>query len=378
MGKRSNGEGTIRCRKDGRWEGRYTAGHDPLTGKQIQKNVLAKTQKECREKLRKAIEENEALGYSKEENYTIEQWVRLWFKIYEKPTIKKTTANQMESFIEIYIVPMIGNVLLRKFTPIMAQTFINDLKNTPKKSQNGFLSSKTVKEIFGVLKLAMKQAVVDRQIMYNPCEGCKLPKIEKQERHVLPIEKMSEYLSLAKERGFLPLFYLELTTGLRRGEVLALEWKDLNVDTCELSITKGVSRTSDGLEVSTPKTRNSIRTITITPEAVELLVEEHNKHPNNELMFPSPKTGGLRDPDSISRVHKRIAKRIGEEGLSFHDLRHTYTTNSIMAGVDIKTLSKNLGHANPNITLDIYSHVTNGMKKEAANQMSQFMQSIAC
>lgn len=208
-------------------------------------------------------------------------------------------------------------------------------------------------------------------ILVNPAKGCKLPKLEKKEMKILPEEKIGAYLAEAENRGLLPMFYLELTTGLRRGELLALLWKDLDIENRTISVTKQANRINGELVVSGPKTQNSIRTLAIPQHAVDLLMEEHSKHPNNPYMFPSPKTGTMYDPDAFRHIHDKILKTIGAEHIRFHDLRHTFATLSLKNGVDVKTLSGALGHYSAGFTLNTYTHATAQMKQDAADTIGE-------
>ena len=211
------------------------------------------------------------------------------------------------------------------------------------------------------------QAVAERLILSNPAQGCKLPQLEKREMKILPQEKIGMYLAEAERRGLLAAFYLELTTGLRRGELLALQWTDLDIENRALSITKQVNRINGELVVSPPKTRNSVRTLALPQQAVDLLIAEHKKHPRNPYLFPSPKTGTMYDPDAFRRTHDKILKAIGAEHIRFHDLRHTFATLSLKSGVDVKTLSGALGHYSAGFTLNTYTHATAQMKQDAAD-----------
>ena len=269
--RRANGEGNIQKRKDGRCEGRYTAGYDQ-TGKRIIKNVLGKTQAEVKEKLKTAISESQRLDVSKAGNYTVASWVRTWYEVYAEPRIRPNTKSYYTNYIENHIIPGIGDV---------------------------------------------------------------------------PLDK--------------------LTTSLRRGELLALQWTDLDVESKTLSITKQVNRINGELVVSPPKTRNSVRTLALPQQAVDLLIAEHQKHPRNPYLFPSPKTGTMYDPDAFRRTHDKILKAIGAEHIRFHDLRHTFATLSLKSGVDVKTLSGALGHYSAGFTLNTYTHATAQMKQDAAD-----------
>ena len=372
--KRANGEGSLRKRSDGRWEGRYTAGRDPVTGKAIYKNVLAKTQKECKEKLERAIEKTGKVDVARSGKYTVAEWVRLWFETYSKPSIREQTAYYYNNYIEKHIVPGIGGIKLDKLTTLQIQQFYNKLKTSGRvqryehiELKDKGLSNRFIHGIHGVLRLALEQAKKEKLITDNPAEGCKLPKIEKKEMKVLLPEQIGAYLQEANRRGLLPAYYLELTSGLRRGELLALLWTDLDVENMTISVTKQVNRVNGQLKVSQPKTSNSVRTIPIPKQAVDLLILEHEKHPDNPYMSPSPKTGTMYDPDSFRHTHEKILVAAGIEHIRFHDLRHTFATLSLQNGVDVKTLSNTLGHYSAGFTLDTYTHATQRMKREAAD-----------
>ena len=364
----------MRKRPDGRWEGSYTAGRDPVTGKAIYKNVLAKTQKECKEKLERAIEKNVKVDVVRSGKYTVAEWVRLWFETYSKPSIREQTAYYYNNYIEKHIVPGIGSIRLDKLTTLQIQQFYNKLKTSGRVQRYAHielkdkgLSNRFIRGVHGVLNSALEQAVKERLITTNPAEGCKLPKIEKKEMKVLLPEQIGAYLQEANKRGLLPAYYLELTSGLRRGELLVLLWTDLDVENMTISVTKQVNRINGQLKVSQPKTSNSIRTIPIPKQAVDLLILEHEKHPDSPYMFPSPKTGTMYDPDSFRHIHEKILAAAGIEHIRFHDLRHTFATLSLQNGVDVKTLSNTLGHYSAGFTLDTYTHATQRMKREAAD-----------
>jgi len=185
--------------------------------------------------------------------------------------------------------------------------------------------------------------------------------------HILPQEKIGLYLAEADRRGLLASFYLELTAGLRRGELLALLWTDLDVKAKTISVTKQVNRIKGELVVSLPKTQNSVRTLAIPQQAVDLLIEEHSKHPGNPYMFPSPKTGTMYAPDAFRRTHDKILKAIGAEHIRFHDMRHLFATLSLKNGADVKTLFGALGLYSAGFTLNTYTHAAAQMKQDAAN-----------
>ena len=331
----SAADGHNRKRKDGRWEGRYTAGCDPTTGKPIHKSVLAKTQAEAKEKLKQAIAEAEKLDMSRAKSYTLGAWIKLWYEVYAEPRLREKTKDYYLNYIDNHIVPELGNTPLEKLTTIQIQKFYNDLQKSGRiqrythiKLKDNGLSTRVVRGIHTLLNNCLEQAVAERLLLANPAKGCRLPKLEKREMKILPEEKIGPYLAEAERRGLLAAFYLELTTGLRRGELLALLWTDLDVENMTISVSKQVNRINGELVVSQPKTQNSIRKLAIPQKAVELLIEEHRKHPGSPYLFVSPKTGTMFDPDSFRHTHEKILKAIGAEHIRFHDLRHPYVKHT--------------------------------------------------
>ena len=380
--RRANGEGSIRKRKDGRWEGRYTVGHDPLTGKAISKNVLAKTQAEVTEKLQAAIAEAKKLNLIKTSQHTVDTWIHLWYNTYIKNSIRETTACYYRNYIENHIVPHIGDVPLAKLSTMQIQQMYNDIQQNgrivkyegmPKKP----LSPRTMRGIHVLLHECLDQAVREKLLSGNPSDGCRVPSKERIEMKTLPAEKIADYLQAAEEWGVLPMFYLELTSGIRRGELVALLWEDVDVPNRTVSINKTAIRVNGEVKINPPKTANSTRKIVLPQTTIDLLVQEHSRHPNNPYLFPSPVTGGMRGPDCTGRIHQKLLKKIGLSGIRFHDLRHTFATLALQNGVDVKTLSSILGHYSAGFTLDTYAHVTDQMRQDAANKMESFMLNMA-
>ena len=207
--KRANGEGNIRKRKDGRWEGRYTAGYDPKTGKRIIKNVLGKTQAECKAKLSAAMEAVKGIDISRAEDYTVATWLQSWYEIYAKPNIRVATADRYRLMIEQYTIPRIGSIKLTKLTSRDLQKLYKELMEhgrTNLKSGHGNpgLSSTTVRSLHLMLHSAFERARKEKLISCNPTEDCIAPKVQKVEMQILKPEHIKDYLDAANRRGLLP------------------------------------------------------------------------------------------------------------------------------------------------------------------------------
>ena len=372
--KRANGEGSIRKRKDGRWEGRYTAGHDPATGKTIYKNVLGKTQAEVKEKLKRAIEDSAKLDMSKVGQYTVGQWMDVWFENYAKIKVRPSSHQTYRGYIENHIKPNIGSIPLNKLTSLELQKFYKKLlgngrvERIESKKQPKGLSAKTVRNINQIISSALNLAIEQKLLLTNPADACALPKLEHREMKTLPVEQLASFLREAKESGVFEMYYIELATGLRRGELLGLKWSDIDLEHGNLRVQRQIVRI-DGEIVEAPlKTKNAYRTLPLSTDAVDVLKEQKKKCGNSPYVFPSP-TGGPISPDSVLHMLHRVLKRAGLPKVRFHDLRHTFATLALQNGVDIKTVSGMLGHFSAGFTLDTYAHVTTSAQKEAANTM---------
>ena len=376
--RRASGEGNIRKRSDGRWEGRYVAGHD-ASGKPIRKNVLGKTQAEVKEKLKAALELSQRLDISKAEEYTVEKWVNVWFETYSKPNIREKTQEYYQRFIRLHIIPHIGHIKLNKLTSRDIQKMYNEVREhgrtrKEQKETNPGLSTSYVRGMHTMLHNCLDRAVKEKLIPYNPSDDCVLPKLKKQEMKILKQEDMAAYLAEADRRGVLPMMFMVLCTGLRRGEIAALRWDDLDIEKKTLSISKqAVAVKGGGVKATEPKTDTSIRKISVSQQVIDMLTAEHEKHPDNPIMFPSPVNGGMWYPDAINRLHQRILKSAGLEHIRLHDLRHTFATVALQNGVDVKTVSSMLGHSDAGFTLRTYTHVTTKMQEQAADTMGQFI-----
>ena len=206
--KRANSEGSIRKRKDSRWEGFYTASYDPAPGKQKIKNVLGKTQAEIKEKLKKAIADSQRLDMNRSGTHTVKSWVTMWYEVYAEPRLRENTKDYYLNYINNHIIPQLGDIKLDKLTTIQIQKFYNDLQKNGRvqryqhiQLKNKGLSVRVVHGIHTLLNNCLEQAVAERLILVNPARGCKLPKMEKREMKVLPEEKIRPYL-MEEEKGY--------------------------------------------------------------------------------------------------------------------------------------------------------------------------------
>ena len=373
--KRKAGDGTVRQRKDGRWEGRIVIGYDD-NGYPKTKNVLAKTKKECVEKLQKLKEDCGGLKPEKvRSEMPFGDWLTYWYENHSKPKIRPTTQEAYESRIRLHIIPEIGNIPLNKLTQNDLQQFYGRLKKSGRKrftdKYGEGLSDRMVRMCHATCRSALEKAVQDGLIRVNPAIGCKLPPKKAREMQVLTREELQRFLIQAKFEGYYEVFLLDLATGLRRGELMALQWDDLNFKTGVLNVNKQVYDVRGQLQISTPKTKNSVRKIVLPPAVVEVL-REYKKTVDSRWMFPSPvKEDCPITPGVVRRRLQLILEHAGCKHVRFHDLRHTFATLALENGMDVKTLSAMLGHVSAATTLDIYTHITDDMQRAAAENIDR-------
>ena len=368
--KRKSGTGTVRQRGDGRWEGRVVIGYDD-NGLPKTKNVLAKTKRECQEKLRQLTESMVGRNDRKvKPDMLFGDWLCYWYETHSKPTLRASTRNNYENVIHNHVLPEIGKIPLNKLSQNDLQQFYGRLKKSGRKrltEQYGAgLSGRMVRMCHAVCRSALERAVRDDLLHTNPAIGCKLPPKKAKEMQVLDREELQKFLIQAQADGYYELFLLDLCTGLRRGELIALQWEDLNFETGVLTVNKQVYTVNGELQIIPPKTKASVRKL-VLPPAVLAVLREYRKKVDSRWMFPSPvKADRPITPGVARRRLQTILERADCKRVRFHDLRHTFATLALENGMDVKTLSAMLGHVSAVTTLDIYTHITGDMQRAAA------------
>ena len=379
--KNAKGGGTIRKRSDGRWEARYTLGIDPKTGKQIQKSVYGKTQKEVRQKLTAITAEIDDGTYMDIPRLKTADWLNTWVTEYIG-NVKSSTRKSYQDHVRLNIIPYIGNVPLSKVTAAMIQQMYNELQAEKE------LSPKTIKNVHGVLHRALEQAQKMGYIRSDPLAAVTLPRIERKQIKPLEDEELSAFLKEIRGNPYELVYFVTVFTGLRQGEVLGLTWDCVNFEKQTLLINKQHGKKKGTREYCFSSLKNDRpRVIKVADGVMDALKKQQLRqqrwaarlkdgwdNPDN-LVFTT-ETGRYLCNQTVYLAFKKIVRRLHLDATRFHDLRHTYAVNSLKSGDDIKTVQENLGHQTAAFTLDVYAHATNSMKRESANRMDQYIHSV--
>ncbi len=379
--KRPDGDGLVRKRDDGRWEGRIVVGHKD-DGAPIFRYVFGKTQRELTKKLHAKILEFRGVELSEESAMTLAEWLEKWLTEYKANTIRESTLVRYRKDIENHVIPRLGYKKISFITTNDIQKMYVDIKENGRihnRNEKGTaLSDSVVRSIHMMLHQAFEDAVKERLISKNPTKGTTIPKKSRGELQVLNKEQIDRFLAeVDKDEIWRDFFYTELTTGLRRGEICGLKWCDFDEKHGTLSICRNATaKKGGGVSIGETKTDTGNRLIYL-PESTVKMLKKRKKHALTEWIFPNPyRPEDPLLPNSAYQKLKKILKSAGLPNIRFHDLRHTFATHALTSGVDAKTLSKILGHTNASFTLDTYTHVTSDMQERAANIVGNFTENL--
>ena len=346
-------------------------GPDPITGKRRRKKKRGFNTKRDAEKALALVEADVYKGsYFEPSSIEFQDHIKNWYKS-KRNNINVHTAETYEVYINNRIIPSLGHVPLSKVSPVLLQNFVNELK------EEG-LASATIKKVYNILKGSLDFAVNMELISSNPITKIQLPKDKKKEMNVWDVKEINAFLQAASQERLYPAFQLALTTGMRRGEILGLRWKDIDFDNASLCVRQTLSH--DGKHFLTgAKTLSGVRNIKLSNETLIMLKKQKTTiakeklicGPNYEdydLIICSTK-GTPINPSNLKRTYHRIISMADVPLIRFHDLRHTHATMLLSQGIHAKVISERLGHSNIKTTLDIYSHVLPSMQEEAANKI---------
>lgn len=366
--RREKGEGSIFFMEaKNLWCASINLGTDG-NGKRKRKVIYAKTKEGLIQK-KKDLEASIATGtLVTDTKTTVRQYLTSWLEDVYKATVRPSTYVRNKGLVINHIIPALGNVALSKLAPLQLQKLYGAKLNEGQ-------SPRSIRNMHFVLHKALDQALRWGYVNRNVADMVDLPKPSKKEMQVLTLQQVETFLQTAKDDWYYPLYVTAVTTGLRQGELLGLQWEDLDLRKGTLTVKRALKELNGKLLVGEPKSKSARRTVTLPTKTVEVLKQHRKEQLQHGLMgtgyvFTDTQSGAVYPQNMMRRSFKPLLKKAGVPVIRFHDLRHTHATILLQQDVNPKLVQERLGHTTINLTLDTYSHVLPNMQRGVAEKLN--------
>ena len=354
-------------------------GRDPATGKRKRiYQVFQGTKKDAEKELNRMLHELETGMYVESSKLTFGEYLRKWLTDYAKISVAPKTYLRYEEIVTKSIIPGLGQLEIEKFKPLHLQGYYAKMLTNGKQDGSGGLSPTTVLQHHRIIHKSLEMAVRWQIIYRNVADAVEPPKKVKAEITPLYEDQVYRMLEAAEVTPYFPQIVLAILTGMRRGEIYGLRWKDINFDAKNISINQSSQYLpGQGIKFKDPKNTRSRRTIDVSPyvlsifkkvkirQSAERLACGAKYSNEKDLIFTQP-DGNPQHPDSISSWFPEFMEKNGLPKIRLHDLRHTHASLLLQQGESLKLISERLGHAGIGITSDTYTHLMPGMQQKAA------------
>lgn len=369
--KRANNEGSIFQRKsDNRWVGRLSLGKHPVSGKRLTKTVYGDSQAEVLAKMDTLRSDRKAVKRTTVNRATVTEFIARWLQ-HVKAERSPATYTDYELSTRLYVVPFLGSIPVSDLDADQLQTWLAVLHDEGH-------SANTRQRGFRTLRAALSHACRLGLRGDNPCKALQNPTVDRDERPVLSVEQCQDLFRECAEHRLGELITIGVLTGLRKRELFALEWGDVNLSECVLTVRRSLEELGGRLRAKTPKSKSGRRSVMLGEQAVAAFRERQRKAQReghgSPIIFSDTTGGYLRGSNFDRRVWYPIREDAGiPKTVTFHDLRHTAASLLIRSGADIVTVQKRLGHAKASTTLDIYSHLMDDAQADAVERLNTLL-----
>lgn len=373
-------KGYIRKRGKSSWSIAVFLGRGPDGKPKYKWHTFRGSKRQAEEERARLVSQVTSGGYIEPTRMTVAEYLERWLEDYARTNVSPKTFERYAEIIRKHLIEAFGRQPLAKLHPLQIQAYYSDALKTGRRDGKGGLSALTVLHHHRVLKDALKQAVHWRLIAISPADAVQPPRPSEREMTVLDEKQTAALLSGAETSPLYVPILLAATTGMRRGEILALRWKDVDLDAGTVAVCQSLEQTKEGgLRFKQPKTKRGRRVVALPSLAVHALRSHKVQqaklrlqlgavYEGHDLVCAQP-DGNLLAPGALTAGFKRLVTKLKLPPVRFHDLRHTHASQLLRQGVHPKVVSERLGHATIGITLDTYSHVMPGMQKEAAKRI---------
>jgi integrase len=376
--------GNIRQRAKNSWTITIELPKDEITNKRKQKYYTVKGNKREAEKfLTEKLRELDTGLLIDTKKMKLGEYFDYWLKEYCYNNLTINTIEGYEQYIEKHIKPILGNIELEKLKPLQLQTFYSEKLEKGKLSGKGGLSKQTVRSLHRIIHGALAQAVKWQLLSRNVADCVEPPKPQKYEAKFLNDEQTNLLIEKAKKSDIYIPVIIAIFTGMRRGEVLGLNWQNVNFEKKYIRVVQELSCTKQGLKILPPKTKKSIRNIAIPDTLIKILKNHKAKQNENRLLLGQEyqnidmvctyPNGKLFYPKRFSAKFHELLSKNDLPIIRFHDLRHSHASLLVKLGVQPKIISERLGHSNIGITMDLYSHLYEEADREVADAFEELI-----
>jgi integrase len=368
--------GHIRRRGERSWELKFDIGRDPATGRRTTRHASFKgTKRAAQAELTRLLAARDAGADVDPTRQTVEQFLQRWLN-WAATNVSPKTAERYGELVHTYVLPRLGAMPVQKLRPTHLVELYAALQSEG--SRNGTaLAARTVGHVHRVIRRAMGHAVTWGVIAANPAASVKPPLVEHEEVSTFSPAEVGAILDHLKGRTLRAIVAFLIGTGCRRGEMLAVRWSDVDLDTATVKIERSLEQTTAGLRIKSPKTKHGRRLVAIGPSLVAELRAHRDRQldrrlklgmaapAGDDLVFGRLLTGEPRSPHGVSRQFRLVLRALKLDG-SLHSLRHTHASQLIAGGIDLLTVGRRIGHSSAAITLAVYGHLTAGTDAKAA------------
>ena len=378
-------KGHIRQRSNRSWAVVIDLGRD-ASGKRHQKwHTIHGTKKDAQRELTRLLHQLDTGTYVHPSKMTVAEYLERWLKDYAQPNVAAKTFERYAEIARKHLIPHLGHFSLAKLHPLHIQEYYSYALEQGRRDNKGGLSPQTVLHHHRLLRGALHQAVRWQLVVRNAADAVQPPRPRHKEVRALDDGETAKLLETAKSTRLHMPVLLALTTGLRRGEILALRWADLDLDAGSLAVRRSLQQTAGGLSFKEPKSAHSRRVVALPAITIDALKRHRSAQAQEKLRAGASYTDGdlvypMEDgrpwqPSSLTHSFVALVRKVGISGFRFHDLRHSHATQLLRQGVHPKIVSERLGHSTVGLTLDVYSHVLPSMQAEAAALMDRALRS---
>ncbi|MDY6918451.1 MAG: site-specific integrase [Chloroflexota bacterium] len=377
--------GYIRKRGKNSYSLTVSLGRDPETGKYRQHTETVKgTKRDADKRLAELLHQLDTGAFMSPGKTTVADYLERWLADYAQANLAPRTFEGYRTIIRGHLIPGLGQLPLTRLKPEHIQRYYSDMLSHGRADGKGALSPRTVRHHHMVLHKALDTAVKWGLLSRNPADAISPPRCQSPQWHTLGEHDIQVLLEAAKSTPYYAFFYTALFTGMRRSEILALRWCDVDLVMCQAYVRRALHHLLSGeVVIRPPKSATGSRTVALTPSTAIVLKEHREKQQleavmigrtvkDDDLVFSTIEGRALL-PNTVTHAWRNLVRRLGLGNVRLHDCRHSHASLLLKQGVHPKVVQERLGHSSITLTLDTYSHVTPGLQEAAAKRFDEVL-----